>query len=39
MRIFKLVNGNDKTVTNVNILIKFDFKNDVIMKIMYDPVN
>ena len=39
MRIFKLVNGNDKTITNVNILIKFDFKNDVILKIMYDPIN
>lgn len=39
MRIFKLVNSNDKTITNVNILIKFDFKNDAIIKIMYDPVN
>ena len=39
MRIFKLVNGNDKTITNVNILIKFDFENDAIIKIMYDPVN
>ena len=39
MRIFKLVNGNDKTTTNVNILIKFDFKNDAMLKIMYDPIN
>ena len=39
MRIFKLVDGNDKTITNVNILINFDFKNDVVIKIMYNPIS
>jgi hypothetical protein len=39
LRVFKLVNHNDKTVSIVNIYLNFDFENDyAIFKITYNPI-